>query len=278
MSGMGYGTDQNYGANQNYRYKEPFDKQKISMVRHRAEKLLFVISIIGTLGIGALLFHFDREKLFMFAAVVFFMIYSLHARTRAYAIKVSERNFPEIYHKSVEFAYMLGMKTVPAVYIEQQNGALNAFAAAVVGKRYTGINAEIVDVAYTGDKDFDPVFYVLAHEFAHHYFGHTHIIQVFVNYFGGFIPVTGMAHSRAREYSCDRLAQLLMEKDCAREAMLLCAGRRLYNVVDLNDYIDQASTERGPFLWFTNMLATHPIPLKRIAALADPSRRSGKLF
>jgi len=259
------------------RYDDPLNHQKIEMMRHSAEKVLFGVCIVCAALIAfGLLFTFIYLPIII--GTVFVMLYQLHARTRAYAVKVSEQNFPEIYHKSVAFAEKLGLREVPAVYIEQQNGALNAFAAAVVGKRYAAINAEIVDVAYTENKDFEPVYYVLAHEFAHHYFKHTSIFHVFVNYFALFVPIIGTAHSRAREYSCDRLAQLLMEKDCAREAMLLCAGRRLYSRVDLGDYLHNARTEGGFFLWLTNLLATHPIPLKRIAALADPNQASGKLF
>ena len=258
-------------------YTTPLDPQEASAARHSAENALFVACLIFG-AIICILLLFTIVYLPMIIAMVFIALYQLHARTRAFAIKVSERNFPEIYHKSVEFANRLGMEKVPAVYIQQQNGMLNAFAAAVVGKRYATINAEIVDVAYSGNKDFDPVYYVLAHEFAHHYYKHTSIFHVFVNYFGIMFPIVGLAHSRSREYSCDRLAQLLTGKDCVREAMLLSAGRRLYNLVDLADYLDNARDERGFFLWLTNLLATHPIQLKRIAALADPHRSSGQLF
>ena len=258
-------------------YRSPLDPQEIAAVRHSAENPLFIVCIVFG-AIISLLLLFTIVYLPMIVAMIFIGLYQLHARTRASAIRVSERNFPEIYKKSVEFAEKLGMRKVPAVYIVQQNGMLNAFAAAVVGKRYASINAEIVDVAYSGDKDFEPVYYVLAHEFAHHYFKHTSIFHVFVNFFGMLVPIIGTAHSRAREYSSDRLAQLLMGKDCAREAMLLSAGRRLYSLVDLGDYLENAKTERGFFLWMTNLFSTHPIQLKRIAALADPNRENGELF
>ena len=270
-----------------FSYTNPINLWEIDNARHRSEKGLFIFCVISNfLILLFLLWDFTAGNLIgmiflgvmIFLLLVFIPLYKMYGNTRAYSVKVSEKNFPEIYQKSVEFAAKLGMNEVPAVYIEQQNGIINAFATAVIGKRYVGINAEIVDIAYMENKDFEPVYFVLAHEFAHHYFKHTSISIILLTFFGMFVPVLGSAYSRSREYSCDRLAQLLLESDCAREAMILSAGRHLYRHVDLDDYIDNARTERGFFIWFTNLIASHPIPLKRIAALVDPQRKSGKLF
>jgi Zn-dependent protease with chaperone function len=202
----------------------------------------------------------------------------MYAQKRASAVRVTEKNFPEIYQKGVEYARILGLNKIPEIYIEQQNGILNAFASAVIGKRYIGLNAEIVDIAYMEHQDFDPVYFVLAHELAHHYYKHTSIKFILLSYVGLMVPVFGHTLSRAREYSCDRVAQLLVDRDCVREAMILSAGRHLYPYVDLDDYLQNARREGGFFLWLTNLMSTHPIALKRIAALADPLRKGGKLF
>ena len=267
----------NYEDKPTLDYQGPLNPQEVERTRHNSEKTLFIVCVIFSALIAfALLFTIIYLPIIV--AFVFISLYNLNARTRANAVKVSEKNFPEIYKKSVEFASKLGIREVPAVYVEQQSGVLNAFASAIVGKQYIAINAEIVDVAYTEGKDFDPVYFVLAHEFAHHHFKNTSIFRVFVRFFSFFVPVIGTAHSRSMEFSCDRLAQLLTEKDCAREAMLLSAGRHLYGLVDLDDYLRNARTEGGFFLWMANLISTHPVPLKRIPALADPNKESGRLF
>jgi len=276
---------------QNLSYTNPINSWEIENTRHKSEKGLFILCVISSFLVvlfllwdafiaGGLIGGLIGMIFFggIFLLFLFIFLYKMYARTRAYSVKVSEKNFPEIYQKSVEFAGKLGMEKVPAVYVEQQNGMINAFATAVIGKRYIGINAEIVDIAYMEDKDFEPVYFVLAHELAHHYFKHTSISTILLTFFGMIVPVLGSAYSRSREYSCDRLAQLLLEKECAREAMILSAGRHLYKHVDLDDYIDNAKTERGFGIWLMNLVASHPIPLKRIAALTDPERKSGKLF
>jgi hypothetical protein len=60
--------------------------------------------------------------------------------------------------------------------------------------------------------------------------------------------------------------------------MILSAGRHLYKYVDVGDYLENAKKERGLFLWFVNMMASHPITIKRTQALADPTKKSGKLL
>jgi len=273
----------------------PFKPEEINKIRHKAEKPLFILCVLFfivmviiaiTSDIGDKLAQkiFEDEDmdllsaLFIVPVIIIFALYYNYAKTRAYAIRVTLNNFPEIYCKSLEFAKKLGMDKVPPVFIEQQNGILNAFAASIFGRRYAMLNAEIVDVAYMEHKDFDTVFFVLAHEFGHHYFKHADFSRIVLVFLAHLIPVFGALHSRSMEYSCDRVAQLLMERDCVQEAMLLSAGRHLYKYVDTEDYL-QESKKGNEFLpRIINLLATHPIMPKRIAALADPEKKSGRLL
>jgi Zn-dependent protease with chaperone function len=210
--------------------------------------------------------------------MLFIALHLLYAHTRAFAVRVTPKNFPEIYQKSVEFAELLNLKKTPPVYIEQRNGRLNAFAAAIIGRRYALLNAELVDIAYMENKDFEPIYFVLAHEFGHIYFRHVTIwynIRIFVAH---MIPIIGHIHMRSMEYSCDRIAQLLTGSDGVNELMVFVAGRHLYKYVDAEDYMLTVKTEKGFFLRVTNLLSSHPIMPKRMAALADPEKKSGKLL
>jgi len=276
------------------RFLTPLDPREIKQVRHKAELPLYIIFAVvnAVLAVCVLFFglnftfydeSLNNESLIILMFIApFFLVGSLsalYARTRAYAIRVSEYNFPEIYYKSVEYAKKLGLKKVPAVYVEQQNGILNAFAAAVFGKkRYIGLNAELVDIAYMEHKDFDPIYFILAHEFAHVYFRHVTFSYNLSLFITGLLPFINSTLSRAREYSCDRVAQLLLGRDGVSEMIVLAVGRHLYKYVDLWDYLANAARERGFYLWFINFSSTHPITTKRITALADPQRKSGKLF
>jgi hypothetical protein len=46
----------------------------------------------------------------------------------------------------------------------------------------------------------------------------------------------------------------------------------------VEDYLYSGQKERGFFLWLYNLNSSHPIGPKRVAALADPELRDGKLL
>ena len=275
----------------------PIPKSEIRKIRHKWELPLFAAVVSVTLVLVAmivfLLIPFVAEMLtddvielrnglgliiLMIPVLVFFTMGNLYAKTRARAVRVTEKNFPELYHKTEEFAKKLGMKKVPPIYVKQQNGALNAFAAAVIGKPFSNINAEIVDIAYGEHKDFGPAYFVLAHEIAHIYFNHVQFRYFTLVHLGRLIPILGPTFSRAREYSCDRLAQLLTDSEGIEEMSVLLVGRIAYKHIDVRDFISDEINKKGLFIWFFNLQASHPIMPRRLAALADPQRKSGKLI
>lgn len=215
--------------------------------------------------------------------LLLFQYYKMYAQIMSYSIKVSPTNFPEIYAKAQEFSEKLGLKKVPEVYIQQHNGQLNAFATYVVGKRYVQLNAEIVDVAYMENKDFDTLYFVMAHEFGHIYCHHVTLLYNLSTFVGRIIPIFAPTFTRAQEYSADRVAQALTDNVNCEECMaLLSGGRHLYKYIDINDYLEGANSNHnfieklGRFI--INLLATHPITPFRVQAIMDPERRSGRLF
>ena len=237
-----------------------------------------ILNVLLSLGIGCSLVAVAGMILFLL-----YTFYSQYAQTMAYSVKVTPVNFPEIYARAADFTKQLGLKKQPEVYIEQQNGILNAFSTYVLGKRYVSINAELVDVAYLENKDFDTVFFVMAHEFGHIYLGHVTLRYNLFTLLARIIPVFGPLLSRAQEYSADRVAQALTDNTNSAECMaLLTVGRHLYKHMDVNDYLQSAEANHN-FLerlsrFVVNMMATHPITPFRVKAIMDPERRSGRLL
>ncbi len=215
--------------------------------------------------------------------LLLYQYYKLYAGIMSYSIKVTPTNFPEIYNKAQEFADKLGLKKVPEVYIQQHNGQINAFATYLVGKRYVQLNAEIVDIAYMENKDFDTLYFVMAHEFGHIYLRHVTLLTNLLTFVGKLIPLFAPTYVRAQEYSADRVAQALTDNVNSEQCMaLLSSGRHLYKYVDINDYLSSAEgnhnfIERlGRFI--INLLADHPITPFRVKAIMDPDRKSGRLL
>lgn len=127
------------------------------------------------------------------------------------------------------------------------------------------------------EEEADALAFVIAHEMAHIYYKHATLGYNLAILFSGVIPILGSTASRAREYSCDRLAQRLTGTDGIDAMLVLVIDRHLYKMVDKEDYVKEMREQRGFFVWIFNLLADHPVMSKRIVALAE-GKGSGKLY
>lgn len=200
-----------------------------------------------------------------------------YAGYRSMSVKITEKNFPEIYSIIKEYAGRLGMKKVPNVYLVQGNGILNAFSSCIPFKQYIELYADLVEVAYREHHDMETLRFIIAHETAHIYLGHAKLSYLYSILFADMIPILSSAASRAREYSCDRIAQKLSGSDGIDAMMTLIAGIHLYHQVDKQDYIENARNVKGFFVWCYNLVSSHPVMSKRIPAL-EMKEGSGKLY
>lgn len=208
--------------------------------------------------------------------IVIPVLYYVYAQYRTMALRITEKNFPEVYALIEEYAHRLGIK-VPKAYVVQQNGVLNAFSAYIPRRQWICIHSELFEVAYREHKDKDALAFIIAHEMAHIYYKHATFGYYISIMFSQMIPILGTTASRAREYSCDRLAQRLTGTDGLDAMLVLVVDRHLYKLVDKEDYIEDMRSQRGFFQWVFNLLTDHPIMCKRIVALAE-GRGSGKLY
>lgn len=204
-------------------------------------------------------------------------LYYMHATIRSRSIRITPRNFPEVHALIVSYAQRLGMQQVPEAFIMQDSGILNALSSFLFKRQYIQINAELFEAAYREHHDLNALGFVIAHEISHIYYEHATLHYNLPIWFSMNLPIFGTTASRAREYSCDRLAQRLTNYDGFDAMLILMVDRHLYKMVDKQDYLDHAVNERGFFIWLVNLLASHPIMPKRIVALAR-WYGSGELF
>lgn len=207
---------------------------------------------------------------------IFFVLYYMYAQYRVMSLRITEKNFPEVYALIEEYARRLGIR-VPKAYVVQQNGILNAFSAFLPRRQWICIHSELFEVAYREHKDMDALAFVIAHEMAHIYYKHATLHYNLAILFSSAVPILGTTASRAREYSCDRLAQRLTGTDGIDAMLVLVIDRHLYKMVDKEDYVEEMRMQKGFFVWVFNLLADHPVMSKRIVALAE-GRGSGKLY
>ena len=102
-----------------------------------------------------------------------FVVSYVYASYRSMSVKITEKNFPEIYSIVKEYSHRLGMKKVPSVYLVQKNRISNAFAACIPFKQYIELYADLVEVAYREHHDMETLRFIIAHEIAHIYLGHA---------------------------------------------------------------------------------------------------------
>lgn len=212
--------------------------------------------------------------LLIFIPIILSYFYAMY---RSMSIKVTEKNFPEVYEIVKEYTERLGLKKMPNVYIIQGNGILNAFSAFIPFKQYVELYADLVEVAYREYNDMDSLRFIIGHEMAHIRLKHATLHYNMLMLFSNYIPIISSTASRAREYSCDRIAQKLSGSDGIDAIMSLTAGIHLYKRVDKDDYIKNARKVNGFFVWCYNLVSDHPITTKRIMAL-EMKEGSGKLY
>src|ERR671913_1483284 len=93
------------------------------------------------------------------------------AGTRGSAVRLSPRQFPDIYAVKDDFARRLNLRRDPEIYLMSGNGVLNAFAASTFGYDFVVIHSELFSNTYERNKD--ALAFIIGHELGHLRLGHT---------------------------------------------------------------------------------------------------------
>ncbi|MEH6943069.1 M48 family metallopeptidase [Bacillus sp. JJ722] len=215
--------------------------------------IVFALSVIGIVII-------------LFIALISFLFHAISmAQIRRNAVRISPHQFPDIYEKAVMLSNEMELKKVPAMYVIESMGMMNAFATRFFGKNMVVVYSEIFDLIESNQED--EMMFVLAHEFAHlkrrHVLLHTLILPTM------WIPFLGEAYMRACEYTCDRYgAYYTKNMEAAQNALtILAIGKKLQYRVNQDAYMAQLEDEKGFFHWLSEKLSTHPDLPKRMNSL-----------
>jgi len=263
---------------------------EVRNLRHPAEIPLFVICLLISIFIYVTLMtvpllypeELGPEYILVVPVVIAFLSFvsgQTYGGMMANAIKLSEKQFPELYEIIKRLSYELNFKEVPDAFLIQEGGLLNAFATRLYfRKNYVVFYADIVEVAYR-EGDFDSLEFIVAHELAHIKAGHVTLLYNLAIFPIAFVPVLKdflwTALSRAREYTSDRIAIRLVPSG-EKGLIVLSAGEHLYKVVDYEEYLETTISPEGFWIWSTNLFSTHPALLRRVRAINED--RPGKIF
>jgi len=196
---------------------------------------------------------------------MFFRFGFLIGHLKGNAVKLNKNQFPDIYQTVVQQSELLGLRSVPAVYIMQSGGVLNAFATRFFGRNYIVLYSEIVEAALEQDKNI--LEFIIGHELGH--IKRNHMLKNLLLIPSYLIPFLGSAYSRACEYTCDNIGYSLCPSGVRSGLLLLASGRTIYKKVNIKEYLSQDYSEDGFWKWFAEKASSHPNLTKRLALYAD---------
>jgi len=186
------------------------------------------------------------------------------ASVRGTAVRLSPRQYGELYTTTDDFAYRLGLHRRPQIYLANGNGTLNAFAAQATGYDYVVLSNELFTNLY--HDNHDGLRFILGHELGHIRLHHVSLwYQISVAY-SERIPLLGPTLSRLREYSCDRQGAHLSPLG-APGLVLLSSGRHTENVVDVGELVRQGEALKGFWVGLAQLPRSHPFTVRRLERL-----------
>ncbi len=214
---------------------------------------LLVISLVGIMYIGM-------------GAIIFLFVQGLFiGNIKGNAIRFSDDQFPEAFAIAKDLAQKMEFDSLPDIYVMESGGVLNAFATRFLGRNFVVIYSEVLEMAY--EQGEEAISFIIAHELAHIKRGHLKWRALIIP--GMVVPFLGTAYSRACEYTCDRYGRFYNSEKAITGLTILAVGKKLYNRVNVDKFIEQVDNEGGFFVWLAEILSTHPHLSKRVKAIED---------
>jgi Zn-dependent protease with chaperone function len=201
---------------------------------------------------------------------VFFLLYlfgqsAFISHLRGGGALISAGQFPDLNERVQSCAKKLEMKKVPAAYILNGNGVLNAFATQFLRRHYIVLLSNVVDAL---QENPDALNFYIGHELGH--IKRRHVAWMSYLAPASILPLLGAAYSRAREYTCDLHGARCCESPLSAQQALaaLAVGSRLWKDVNLKTYLTQVNETKGFWMSFHELLASYPWLTKRVARVS----------
>ncbi|MBA3849282.1 MAG: hypothetical protein C0502_04720 [Opitutus sp.] len=220
---------------------------------------VLIISVLVWIGLALSL-----VGIFYAAAIGFFIWLGnglLVAYLRSEAVKVSDRQMPELAATFRDVCAQLGVKQPPALYVLQSGGLLNAFATRHTGRNFVVVYSDLLEALGPSSREMR---FLLGHEIGHLKSGH--ILKQALLAPGLFFPLVGPACRRSWETSCDRYGTLASGDvhAAARGLLLLAGGRQHGPNLDATAYTAQYKEDRGFFISLHELTSTYPTLSRRV--------------
>ena len=204
---------------------------------------------------------------YIYGGIILIFLFVSHGlligHTKGSGVKVTTKQFPEIYSILKSQVEELKMHKIPDLFILQKGGILNAFATRFMWSNYIVLYSDIVEAGYEGN--MSTVEFILGHEMGHIKRGH--LIKRKLLFISAIVPFLNSAYSRGCEYTCDSIGACLGPGGELNGMLTLAAGKKLYKNVNDGEFVKQIQTEDGFWTWFAEKTAYHPTLAKRVKEL-----------
>ena len=240
-----------------------------------SEQPLFALSALIATGLWVIIVFTVIPLIYAVLLGLFFGLLRVGfiAHVRGSAVRLGPNQFPELYGTVERLARRMEMEEVPAAYMMQAGGNLNAFATRFFGANMIVLYSDLLEACgdNTAARDM-----IIAHELGHIKSGHVrwHLFLLPAS----FVPFLLTALSRAREYTCDRygVAGAGSIEGAGLGLAILAAGAKHGPLVNRAELVRQrGDVESSGLMTLGAWLGTHPPLSKRLAAI-DPSLGGSK--
>lgn len=222
--------------------------------------LLLVISIFGWLVLLLTIFGIFYALLIGLAAWMASGL--LAARLKSESVELTRDQLPVLFNVYEEVCTKLGLKELPAFYLLQSNGLLNAFASRHSGRNFVVIYSNLLEAL---GYDSPQVRFLIGHEIGH--VRRNHILKRLLLMPSVFVPLLGKAYHRACEATCDRFGAAAAGtlSGATRGLLVLGSGKETAPKLDPKIFARQYHNQRGFFVSWHEVASGYPTLSQRVS-------------
>lgn len=190
------------------------------------------------------------------------------ASVRGNSVRLSERQFPEVYAVFVEHCRRLGIKELPDLFLT--GGSIAPFSQSFSSwrKKYIVVHQAVFEIE--DSKSIDVLSFLLAHELGALQLNHTAVWNEMLLTYISALKLFRNPLERVRTYSRDRYGAELAPTGF-RGLLINATGRRLMDRVNIEDYFTQSRAYGN----FWSALETFFEPRPQVLTRLHQLRRAG---
>ncbi|MDE1170569.1 MAG: M48 family metalloprotease [Verrucomicrobium sp.] len=180
------------------------------------------------------------------------------------AVRVTERQLPELYASFRAACAALGQREEPEFYVLQGNGILNAFATRHAGRDFVVVYSGLLEAL---GHDTPEIRFLIGHEIGH--IRRSHLSKRILLLPGQLVALLYRAYHRACEATCDRFGALAAGETAGsvRAMLVMAAGRETAPRIDSVVFAEQYRARRGFFVSWHELALGYPTLSRRVSLL-----------